>query len=138
MNIYLIRGLPGVGKTTLANRLVGFENVFEADHFFIGVILGTNQVGYRFDPSKIKDAHQACQCGVEDRISAYQGVDIAVSNTFTQRWEMEPYYRLRENYDVRIIEITVSVKLSDEELAARCVHGVPVEKITQMRARWEL
>ena len=137
MTLYLIRGLPGSGKSTLAQKLVGFENVFEADHFFVGIIPGTNKVGYQFDPSKIKEAHQSCQRGVEDRIVAYTGADIAVANTFTMRWEMDAYYSLKENYDINIVEITVQVALNDEELSRRCIHHVPIEKISQMRSRWE-
>ncbi len=30
--IYLVRGIPGSGKTTFAKQLT--QNVFEADHYF--------------------------------------------------------------------------------------------------------
>jgi predicted kinase len=128
MILYLVRGLPGSGKSTLARKLVGDENVLEADDFFVG------PDGYRYDATKIKDAHMWCQRETEDFIADR---DIAVANTFTQRWEMEPYYRLKENYDINIVEITVSVNLTNDELAARCVHGVPVETIQRMRERWQ-
>lgn len=39
--------------------------------------------------------------------------------------------------NVNVVELTISVELTDERLAARCIHNVPVEKIRQMRERWE-
>ena len=133
MILYLIRGLPGSGKSTLAQKLVGFEHVVEADMFFV------DPEGYHYDSAKIGTAHLWCQNETEQLISSgLVGDAVAVANTFTQRWEMEPYYNLMNNYDIKIIEITVSVRLTDEELALRCVHKVPVNKITQMRLRWEL
>ena len=127
--LYLIRGLPGVGKTTLAERLQ-VQHV-EADMFFI-----KNGV-YQFDASLIKDAHEWCQTAARQKL--YDG-DVAVSNTFTRRWELAPYYEMvngpyRER--PRVMEITVTSLLSDGELALRTRHGVPRETITAMRERWE-
>lgn len=54
MILYLIRGLPGVGKSTLARNLLDWKQCFEADMFFVGVIPGTTRIGYQFDASRIK------------------------------------------------------------------------------------
>jgi predicted kinase len=62
---------------------------------------------------------------------------IAVANTFSQRWEMIDYYQLAFDYGYRITAITVNTGLSDEELAKRNRHGVPIETIRAMRERWE-
>ena len=122
MILYLIRGLPGVGKSTLARNLLDWKQCFEADMFFVGVIPGTTRIGYQFDASRIKEAHQFCQCEVENAV-ATSSRDIAVANTFSQRWEMKPYYCLKENYDVNIIEITVQNTMTDEELSQRSIHN---------------
>lgn len=125
--LYLIRGLPGSGKSTLAERL-NVQHV-EADMFH--VVNGS----YQFDPARIKDAHTWCQSRTRQMLG---DGDVAVSNTFTQQWELAPY---REMFVLglaqRIVEITVNTDLTDEQLAARTLHGVPVDMIRRMRERWE-
>jgi predicted kinase len=123
MTLYLIRGLPGSGKSTLAKRLS--SEVVEADMFFL-----VNGI-YQFDASRIKDAHNWCQVTTRELLA--QGKDVAVANTFTRRWELAPYYEM----PAHIFEITVVHNLTDEELVACSVHGVPRETVTAMRERWE-
>lgn len=126
--LYLIRGLPGVGKSTLACRLS--QCVLSADQFFIvdGI--------YQYDASKIKDAHEWCQSRTKERLAS--GWDpVVVANTFVQRWQLDPYYELGLQYHKTTIELTVQNQMTDEELAKRCIHGVSVETIARMRAQWE-
>lgn len=116
--LVLIRGLPGSGKTTMAKAMVDHVHV-EADQFFDvdGV--------YRFDRSRICLAHEWCQS--ETRAALSRTLDVVVSNTFTEMWELEPYLRMADN--VRIIE-TVG--------RWQNVHGVPEHAVHLMRQRWEL
>ncbi len=51
--LYLLRGLPGAGKSTLAKSIGAIY--FEADMFF----MEGNE--YKFNPLKLKDAHAWCQ-----------------------------------------------------------------------------
>ena len=121
--LYLIRGLPGSGKTTLAKRLT--DQVFEADQFFEQPN-GT----YRFDRALIGSAHNACQQHTEAAMQRDEPI-IAVSNTFTQHWEMGPYIGLAALYGYQVQQITMSGPLRPN------VHGVPDEAIAHMRDRWE-
>jgi phenolic acid decarboxylase len=57
---------------------------------------------------------------------------IVVSNTFTQGWEMEPYYKLAESYGYRVFSIIVENRHGGENQ-----HGVPEDKIEEMRVRFE-
>ena len=88
--LYIVRGLPGSGKSTFAHTLDC--PVFEADMFFVN-----SQGVYNFDFTKIKDAHAWCQEMVEDHMFN-QHEKIAVSNTFTQEWEMKMYYDMAKTY----------------------------------------
>jgi hypothetical protein len=67
-----------------------------------------------------------------------QGVEvIIVSNTFTMRWEFADYLMMADDYGYDVNVIHMETMLSDQELANRNIHGVPVESIRRMRERWE-
>lgn len=128
--LFLLRGVPGAGKTTLAKTL-NADAHFETDNFFV-----TEGV-YKFEPSKIRMAHEWCQAQVENAMllnytsNLYE--TIIVSNTFTQEWEMEAYYKMAKHYNYRVISIVVENRhggVND--------HGVPEDKVQAMRDRFEI
>lgn len=123
--LYLVRGIPGSGKSTLAKQLT--SNVFEADHYFYD-----NDGNYNFIPSKIKEAHKECQESVGYAMES-SIPKIAVSNTFTQEWEMEPYFDLAIKHGYYVTCIVVENRHGNKNK-----HGVPEDKIEQMKNRFEL
>lgn len=127
--LFLLRGLPGSGKSTLAKSLGGFH--VEADMYFI------NDGEYKFDRSKIKDAHEWCQNEVNTAmiLNHTTGVNkrIVVSNTFTQEWEMKAYTDLAESYDYRVYSLIVENRHGGVN-----EHGVPEDKLEQMKNRFEV
>ena len=121
--LFILRGLPGSGKSTLADSL-GIDYV-EADMFFM-------QDGeYKFDASKLKEAHQWCQ----DRVRKIMELDmsVAVANTFTQEWEMEPYLKMAEEFGYRVNSLIVENRHGGEN-----IHGVPAEALDRMEKRFEI
>ena len=123
-SLYLIRGLPwipGSGKSTFAKTLGG-EHI-EADMFFM------KDGEYKFDPTMIGPAHNWVQDVVEHWMDS-SIEKIVVSNTFTQEWEMKPYYELAEKYGYTVFSIIVENRHGGVD-----VHGVPEEKLVQMEAR---
>lgn len=127
--LFLLRGLPGSGKSTLAKSLGGFH--VEADMYFI------NDGEYKFDGSKIKDAHEWCQNEVNTAmiLNHTTGVNkrIVVSNTFTQEWEMKAYTDLAESYDYRVYSLIVENRHGGVN-----EHGVPEDKLEQMKNRFQI
>lgn len=91
--LYLLRGLPGAGKTTLAENLLESElvqHICEADNYFVG-----EDGVYRFDGAFLGKAHDLCYNLAERAILS--GESVAVSNTFTTEREMEKYVTLRKS-----------------------------------------
>jgi len=121
--LILLRGLPGSGKSTLA-KLICNQHV-EADMFFM------EDGEYKFDPTKLKRAHEWCQNRV--RVWMMSGYNVVVSNTFTQEWEMEAYYKLAEQYGYRVHSIIVETRHEGVNQ-----HGVPADKLEQMKNRFEI
>jgi predicted kinase len=129
----LVRGLPGSGKSTFANTITNEFSVCEADKFFYD-----KEGNYNFDATKIKQAHEWCREQVEIRMKD-NGVNpqfypnIVVSNTFTQEWEMEAYYKLAEEYGYKVFSIIVENRHDGVNQ-----HGVPAEKLEQMKNRFNI
>lgn len=121
--LYIIRGMPGTGKSTLAHKLT--DTVFEADQYF------ETPSGYVFEPVKLPDAHAQCQFGVHGAME--RGVEvIAVSNTFSQKWEYAPYLLFARSHGYRVVELTMTGS------SYGSVHNVPEETLQKMRNRWEI
>mgnify|MGYP003611165776 CR=1 FL=1 len=122
--LILIRGIPGSGKSTMAKVLskAGFK-WFEADTYHLN-----SEGDYCFDRTKVKAAHSWCQS--ETRKALEAGNNVVVSNTFTQLWEMAPYFDMAKTLG---IEPNVYVAQGNW----KNVHNVPDDVIANMRNRWE-
>ena len=129
--MYIVRGLPGSGKSTFANIVWNEYAICEADKFFYD-----KEGNYNFDASKLREAHEWCKQEVETRMQDNQNnpqyyPEIVISNTFTQEWEMEAYFDLAKKYEYKVISLIV-----ENRHGGKNVHGVPDEKIEQMRNRF--
>ena len=129
----LVRGLPGSGKSTLAGFIWNDYAICEADKFFYD-----KEGNYNFDATKLREAHEWCREQVEIRMKDNQMneqfyPEIVVSNTFTQKWEMDAYYKLAEQYGYKVFSIIVENRHGGVN-----EHGVPDEKLEQMENRFEV
>ncbi len=137
--LILIRGLPGVGKSTLAKQMVEKTHhlssaIVEADEFFE---LNPRNV-YAFNKGLLPAAHGWCQG--ETRRGLKERSLVVVANTFSRLWELEPYVDIANQFGaaLSIADLFESDNYnSDEDLAERCVHEVPLAVIEKMRERWE-
>jgi len=122
--LFLLRGLPGSGKSTLAKSLVGEH--FEADMYFI------RNGEYKFDANKLSNAHKWCKVSVEECMNLRCN-RVIVSNTFTQEWEMKPYYEMAEKYGYMVYSLIVENRHGGVNQ-----HGVPDETLEKMENRFEV
>jgi predicted kinase len=122
--LFLLRGLPGSGKSTLAESLGGSH--MEADKYF------TYEGKYEFDVTKLKDAHDWCQNAVRVFMEN-KNKRVVVSNTFTQEWEMTPYFELAEKHGYKVYSL-----ICENRHGGINEHGVPEDKLKLMKKRFEI
>ncbi len=120
--IHLVRGIPGSGKSTFAKTL-NIPDHFEADMYF------ERSGKYVFDMTKIRQAHQWCQAQAEDAMKA--GRPLVVSNTFVKKWEMVEYQKLAIKYGYKVITHVMKGNFTN-------IHGVPDDKLAQMKKNFEV
>lgn len=133
----IVRGLPGSGKSSYASSISdgmirqGLKSVvYAADDFF------TVKGVYTFDGNRLAEAHADCQRRTDLCLQA--GMHVIVANTFTSRWEMEPYLSMALKHGARVVVVDCfDGGMDNATLAAKNVHGVPMETIALMRTRWE-
>jgi len=123
--LFLVRGLPGSGKSTFAKSIGGSH--IEADMYFLD-----ENGNYNFDVTKLRNAHEWCREKTE--IAMKRGADkVIVSNTFTQEWEMDEYYKLAEKYGFKVMSIIVENRHDGKN-----IHNVPEETLEKMRNRFQV
>ena len=98
--LYIVRGLPGSGKSQFARKLVSkSEFVFEANKYMLD-----ENGNYKYQASKLAFCHNKCFDNV--KYAMIYGVDkIVVANTFIRTNDYNRYINLANKfqYDVRII-----------------------------------
>lgn len=129
-NLIILRGLPGAGKTTVA-ELFGTAMdvpVFSADHYFEKEVDG--KIVYKFDVTKLGAAHAECMRKTEQAIKEEQPF-IFVANTFTMEKEINPYKKLAEDNGYAFFSLIVENRHGNTT-----IHRVPEEKLQEMRNRF--
>lgn len=130
MNILVVmQGASGSGKSTMAEtiramlkalghdvRICSTDDQFKVD----GV--------YKFDPTKIGAYHAINQKICRQALEF--GESVIVDNTNTQAWEAKPYVVMAQELGVPIFFVPCHGRFNN-------VHGVPSDKVEQMRQRCE-
>ena len=130
--LYIVRGIPGSGKSTFAKSICKPWQHVETDMFFI------KNGEYKFDVSKLKVAHQWCKNKVHAMMrptpwNLLFNRTIVVSNTFTQEWEMKTFLVLARRFRYKVYTVIVENRHGGKNL-----HGVPEDKLQIMKDRFEI
>lgn len=120
--LYIIRGLPGSGKSSLGEKLAPGLS-FSADDWFL------ENGQYNYNKDELTEAHEYCRANVAVSMRNHEDV-IAVCNTFTRKWEMEPYFELCTKYGYTPVEIICKGNFKN-------THNVPETVLENMRNRFE-
>lgn len=150
-SLYLLRGIPGCGKSTLAEELSegGKYPILSADMYFEDA-----NGNYNWEPTQLKDAHGWCLGETELIMATWKvligsgrdvntgkgyfrkfesGEKIFVANTFTTESEMQPYYDLAGKYGYTVFSIIV-----ENRHGGKNTHNVPETTIEKMRNRFNI
>jgi len=129
-SLILLRGLPGSGKTTLAQLLSenGKYPVFSIDNYFTDRHTGI----YSFEFERNHLAYK--QCEEQTKEALQQGAEkIFVDNTFTIEWELEPYFKLASEFNYRVHVVTVENRHGNKN-----VHDIGLEQLEKMAAKYKV
>lgn len=137
--VLILRGVSGSGKSTVAREhaaeqilLGGKAVICSADDYFIR--LGS----YKFDPRLLPEAHAWCRGKAIGALEAEVDL-VIIDNTNLCKWEYEPYEKMASDYgaECQILVVGQFDEKAIELYASRNLHGVPVEKIKQMAAKFQ-
>jgi len=137
---YILRGLPGTGKSELAENLASGGKgsrlgIFSTDDLFM--VDGE----YQFDPSKLAQNHAYNLRNATQFMESFgpnHSINCIIDNTNTQHWEYEKYVEAAKENGFMVQIISIDWKEEDIPLyAKRNSHGVPEEAIRRMAERWE-
>jgi predicted kinase len=129
--LILVRGIPGSGKSTLAKILkdaLDKEGMPAAYHYEADMYFLDEQGNYNFDAAELGAAHGWCLHKTREGLE--RGGTVIVSNTFTTRRELKPYFNLAKEFDIVPV-----VYLAQNQFTN--VHGVPEDKLQAMRDRFQ-
>ena len=129
-----MRGLPGSGKSTLANEIAAKSEK--------SIILSTDDIvsgrngEYLFDVSLLGPSHTLNFRKFE--IALGRDFDtIIVDNTNTTFVEMKRYIEVSLEHEIQFLEPKTSWSKDPAECAKRTTHGVPLDIVKKMAARYE-
>ena len=129
--LILVRGIPGSGKSTLAKILkdaldkAGMPAAYhhEADMYFLD-----EQGNYNFDTAELGAAHGWCLRKTREDLE--RGGTVIVSNTFTTKRELKPYFDMAKEFGIVPVVYLAQNQFNN-------VHNVPADKLQAMRDRFQ-
>ena len=121
--LYIIRGIPGSGKTELAKKIAPEHNYAADDYFY------DSEGNYCFDFTKLDEAHKFCYNNVENDLKNNVPC-VAVNNTFVRKWEYADYLDMAKKYGYKAVEVICRGN-------SKPSHTVPSSKIKSMAKNFE-
>jgi hypothetical protein len=106
----------------MGSRPAGTCAWFEADKYFYDA-----EGNYNWDGMKIGEAHEWCQ--LETNKALEQGKTVIVSNTFTLKRELRPYFEMIQEYGKNPTVICMQSNWGS-------IHGVPDSVMLNMKKRF--
>lgn len=128
MKLYLIRGLPGSGKSTFAQEL---SEGLDCNHFEHDKYLYTEEGEYLWTEARMAYAYR--QCLRDTEATMVDGEPVVVSNVFPTARSLKNYRKLAEKYGYRVSYIVVENRRGGVN-----IHNVPQEALDDMRKAFQV
>lgn len=128
MNLYLIRGLPGSGKSTFAATLA---RTLDCDHWEHDQYLYTEEGEYLWTEKRMAYAYRQCLRDTEATMERQE--PVVVSNVFPTAKSLKNYRKLAEKYGYRVTYIVVENRRGGVN-----IHEVPQEALDGMRSAFQI
>ena len=136
--VVILRGLPGSGKSFLAQQCTEYLNdpsqvaVCSADNYF------TNKSSYSFEMTQLHSAHLHCFDQYLNAILEHKKL-IIIDNTNTQLWEYTFYVYICKLLAIphTILEVPCLDARMLDMYRSRCVHNVDHAASLSMYQRWQ-
>jgi len=135
--LFIIRGLPGSGKTSLAKSILdnGAGIIHSSDDYFTD-----ERNVFRFNKLKINDALKFNQQQCEE--SCRKGIlRIIVDDNHVKRWSVKPLIETGKKYNYKIIirepETSWWKTRNVNEMAKRTKHKYPISVIKKLLEMWD-
>ena len=126
--LILVRGIPGSGKSTLARSLCNLPDNVMARHYEADMYFENEHGNYNFDVTKLHQAHTWCHNKTREALE--QNRTVVVSNTFTTKKELKPYFDMAREFGIVTIVYLAQNQFNN-------VHNVPADKLQAMRHRFQ-
>ena len=126
--LILVRGIPGSGKSTLARSLCNLPDNVMARHYEADMYFEDEHGNYNFDVTKLHQAHTWCHNKTREALE--QNRTVVVSNTFTTKKELKPYFDMAREFGIVPIVYLAQNQFNN-------VHNVPADKLQAMRDRFQ-
>jgi len=141
MKCVIMRGLPGGGKSTLAQKMFndyGHTNGGKVADLYAGDDFWYVDGEYRFDHHRLTEAHHWNQ---DRAIVAFENQYdlVIIDNTNIQFWEMLPYIipALANGYEIEFVEADTIWRFNVDKLLKMNRHGLPENILQGMHDAWE-
>lgn len=136
--LFILRGLPGSGKTTIAQCLAAHS--FASSYFAADDYPGLYDEQGNIILELQSEAHNWCFKQVEEemqRCARFEGCRIILHNTNVRRWEYQPYIDLAKRYGYAVQIIHCEAIILPDGTSPESVHNVPPEVIDRMKNSWQ-
>ncbi len=123
LTLYIVRGVPGSGKSEVAELLAPGHHYEANDYFY------DKNGEFHYNQYNLDKAHKQCFKNVENDMM--NGVErIAVANTFTKKWEYQNYIDAATKLGFKVVIIICKGNFTS-------LYDIPDTKIQKMMAEFE-